>query len=291
MFGAIGAGSPGLAVNGAAVNVALSGTSQARVDAWIDFNQNGNFDEEEQILTSVLVNRSMQTLNYEIPAELAIGDYQARMRLSSAGGLGPTGPAADGEVEDYVVRVVDPPTVQSVVVNEGQQQRSSLHSVRVTFDGLVDIDLTDGSPFQFSPVESNDVIATNDPIIRNVDGQTVVDVTFAEGGTYMDGSRSLADGAYQLQIDASRVTSAGAWLGGAGGSFTDPSVSQSVDKFFRTFGDADGDGGVGLADFAMFRSTFGRSAGQDGYLAELDSDGDDVVGLSDFAAFRSNFGV
>lgn len=285
MFGAIGAGSPG-----AAVNIELSSASQGYVDAWIDFNQNGSFDDGERILNSVLIDQSMQTLNYELPADLATGDYQARVRLSSSGGLGPIGPADDGEVEDYVVRVVTAPSVQSVVVNGGQSQRSSLHSVRITFDGLVDIDLTNGSPFQFTPAGVEDAIATNDPIIQIVGGQTVVDVTFAAGGPYMNDAGSLTDGTYQLRIDASRVTSAGAWLGGVGGTHANPYVSQPVDKFFRTYGDADGSGDVGLADFALFRSTFGRSVGQDGYLPELNSDGDDTIGLSDFAAFRSNFG-
>jgi hypothetical protein len=285
MFGAIGAGSPG-----AAVNIELSGASQGYVDAWIDFNQNGSFDDGEQILSSVLVSQTMQTLNYDLPEGLANGDYQARVRLSSSGGLGPNGFAADGEVEDYVVQVASPPRVDRVIVNQGQSQRSSLHSVRITFDDLVDIDLTNGSPFQFTPASSNDLIATNDPVVRNEGGQTIVDLTFADGGPYGNDAGSLNDGTYQLKIDASRVTSAGAWLGGVGGSSVDPYISQPVDKFFRTYGDVDGSGNVGLNDFALFRGTFGRSAGQDGYLSELDSDGDNIIGLSDFAAFRSNFG-
>ncbi len=36
-----------------------------------------------------------------------LGDTYARFRLSSTGNLGPTGPAIDGEVEDYRIRIVD----------------------------------------------------------------------------------------------------------------------------------------------------------------------------------------
>jgi hypothetical protein len=284
MFGAIGAGSAG-----AAVNIEVVG-GPASVDAWIDFDGSGTFDASEKILESVVVNQSMQTLNFDLPSDLVTGNYHARVRLSSAGGLGPTGPANDGEVEDYVVSVVAPPSVESVVFNGGEEQRSSLHSVRVTFDGLVDIDTSNGSPFGFSPLGSSDVIATAAPIIGEDDGKTVVDLTFVSGDPHVTSFGSLKDGVYQLKIDASRVTSDGAWLAGNGGSAADPYTTAPVDDFYRTYGDADGDGGVGLADFAIFRGAFGTSNGESGYFAGLDSDGSRGIGLPDFAAFRSNFG-
>jgi hypothetical protein len=293
MFGAIGAGS-----SGAAVNIQLSNLAQgesAKVDAWIDFDGSGTFELDEKILNSVSVNQSMQTLNYDLPANVANGDYYARVRLSTAGGLGPKELAADGEVEDYKVNVVAPPTVESVVFNGGNDQRSSLYSVRVTFDGPVDIDTSSGSPFAFSPAGSSDLVATQVPTIGEDDGKTVVDLTFAAGDPHVTSFGSLKDGAYQLKIDASRVTStgedAGAWLAGNGGSASAPYTTASVDNFYRKYGDADGNGSVGLADFAIFRSMFGRTSSDPAFLAELDSDGSGDIGLPDFAAFRGNFGI
>lgn len=285
LFGAIGAGSPG-----AAVNIELVGASQARIDAWIDFDRNGNWDASEKILSDFLVNESMQTINYDLPADLMTGDAYARVRISSAGGLGPNGIAADGEVEDYVVSVVAPPIVESVVINGDTAQRSSLDTVRVTFDRVVDIDTAGVNPFQFNPVGSSDVIPTNALVLTQLNGKTMVDLTFVSGGAHVTNFGSLRDGIYELQIDASRVTSLGAWLDGDDGSASVPYVTQSVDNFFRKYGDTDGDGGVGLTDFAAFRSTFGRSPGDVGYLTGLDSDGDQTIGLGDFAAFRANFG-
>ena len=44
-------------------------------------------------------------LTFTVPCTAVAGATYARFRLSSAGGLGPTGEAADGEVEDYAVNV------------------------------------------------------------------------------------------------------------------------------------------------------------------------------------------
>ena len=71
-------------------------------------------------------------------------------------------------------------------------------------------------------------------------------------------------------------------------SFGDQS---SPDKFFRKYGDHNGNGLVDLLDFAAFRQAFGKSDGDAGYADELDADLDDTIGLLDFAAFRQAFGT
>ncbi|MEM1224665.1 MAG: VCBS repeat-containing protein [Planctomycetota bacterium] len=101
LFGAIRANS-GLA----GVNIDLQNAPEAFVDAWIDFDADGVWDSDEQILDSRRVLPGLQTLNYVVPSDLVIGETYARVRLSSAGGLEPTGLADDGEVEDYLVTIV-----------------------------------------------------------------------------------------------------------------------------------------------------------------------------------------
>ncbi len=74
------------------------------VNAWMDTNQDDVWDASEQILTDAVVTAGVNTLFYTIPAIPAgTGDFVAitRFRLNSTGGLSPTGPAEDGEVEDY----------------------------------------------------------------------------------------------------------------------------------------------------------------------------------------------
>jgi PKD repeat protein len=50
-------------------------------------------------------------LAFPVPPTAALGTTFARFRLSSAGGLAPSGAAADGEVEDYAVVVEAPPVI------------------------------------------------------------------------------------------------------------------------------------------------------------------------------------
>ncbi|MBN2577727.1 MAG: choice-of-anchor D domain-containing protein [Pirellulales bacterium] len=84
------------------------------LDAWIDFNQNGVWETPgEQIFANFDLGTSsgVQTLTFTIPQEtgenVVYGATFARFRLSTAGGLSPTGAAEDGEVEDYQVSIRD----------------------------------------------------------------------------------------------------------------------------------------------------------------------------------------
>jgi len=80
--------------------------SAGRLDAWIDWNRDGDFtDPGEAIATNLAVPAGPSTVTFAAPCATSAGPSFARFRLSSAGGLAPTGPAADGEVEDYAVTV------------------------------------------------------------------------------------------------------------------------------------------------------------------------------------------
>jgi hypothetical protein len=288
LFGGIGVDR-----NEAAVNIMLGGSSPGLVDAWIDFNRDGDWDDSgEQILTSVMVDQSMQTLNYDLPAGLTAGDTFARVRISTDGELEPNGFAKDGEVEDYVVSIVAPPKVESIIVNDGDTQRSSLDSVSVMFDQAIDDTPGRDSAFQLIDIESGEAIAINTPQYRSTtDGKTIVDLTFDPSDARVTSFGSLQDGDYQLVIDASLVMRNGVGIDGNGGGLSGGDYATTeIDKLFRKYGDADGDGTVGLTDFAAFRGTFGKSEIDPGYFRGLDSDGVGGIGLSDFAAFRSNFG-
>ncbi|MFY9821424.1 MAG: IPTL-CTERM sorting domain-containing protein [Thermoanaerobaculia bacterium] len=74
-----------------------------KLDAWIDFDRNGTFDAADQIFTSQTLVAGNNNLSFPVPCTSGAGVSYARFRLSSAGGLGPTGSAPDGEVEDYAL--------------------------------------------------------------------------------------------------------------------------------------------------------------------------------------------
>ncbi len=94
---------------GTTANFAVTaGVSPCSLDAWVDWNRDGVFGNAagEQIASSVNVTPGPPTaLNPSVPAGAIPGRTYARFRCSTAGGLTPTGPAPDGEVEDYLVTV------------------------------------------------------------------------------------------------------------------------------------------------------------------------------------------
>ena len=103
VFGAVNASRTDASVVVKVRNAALGG----RVDAWVDFNGNGSWsDPGEQIVTSAAVtNNTDKRFTFSVPADAVLGTSYARVRISTAGGLAPTGAAADGEVEDHRVTI------------------------------------------------------------------------------------------------------------------------------------------------------------------------------------------
>ncbi len=120
---------PVTACASASVNVFVTAAAGAKLDAWIDFDRNGTFDATDHIFTSLPVAAGSNLLGFTVPCTASAGISYARFRLSSAGGLGPTGQAPDGEVEDYalVIGSVDfgdaPDTYGTTLANNGPYHR------------------------------------------------------------------------------------------------------------------------------------------------------------------------
>lgn len=83
-----------------------AGLNAARLDAWIDFGGDGTFDPADRIATGFALNAGLNNLNVNVPCSAKSVASYARFRLSSLGVANPTGPAGDGEVEDYAVTVL-----------------------------------------------------------------------------------------------------------------------------------------------------------------------------------------
>ena len=263
----------------AAVNITLEEADSGKVDAWIDFNQDGDWDDlGEQILTNSSVDRGLQTLNFDLPTAFLGGETFARVRVSSIGGLASTGPAADGEVEDVRISIVTP-QVESVVVNGGRSTRSELTSIDVLFDSSL---LVTSDNFQLRNLDTNQAInaLSVDSVVTG--NQTLATLTFVAGDGVIESESSgvlstLADGRYEL------------------GFLFDGTTINRIDTFFRKYGDVDQSDSVDLIDFAAFRSTFGSTfeagSADSNYDSSLDADRDGIIGLIDFASFRSGFGT
>ena len=63
-----------------------------------------------------------------------------------------------------------------------------------------------------------------------------------------------------------------------------------VDKFFRLFGDTNGNGVVDNADSFAFAKALNKSSSQAGYLWYLDYNDDGKIDVNDYAQFKKRYG-
>ena len=184
-----------------------------------------------------------------------------------------------------------PPTVESVVINDGSAQRSMVTSVTVTFNTVVTIDnlatafqvinKTSGSPVGFVANRSD------------AGGKTAVTLTFSGPGVI---GGSLADGNYLLKVFAGQVHAAGFDLdGNHDGTPQDDFTfgAEALDKFFRFYGDQDGDRDVDATDRFRFLGARGKTRGLAGYLwyFDYDNDGDVDSTGTDFDQFNARYAM
>ncbi|MCG3209108.1 MAG: hypothetical protein FOGNACKC_02727 [Anaerolineae bacterium] len=78
------------------------------LNGWIDWNGDGDFDDAgEQVFTGQNLALGSNSLNVSVPATATItGSIYMRFRYSTSDTLSYTGFAPDGEVEDYITRIV-----------------------------------------------------------------------------------------------------------------------------------------------------------------------------------------
>ncbi len=112
--------------------------SSANVYAFIDWNNDGDFLDPSETLSSVSVNSSasQQSVNVTgtVPGNAVLAQIGLRVRLSSAGTLGAFGIATNGEVEDYLVT----PTCPTVALSPSTLTNGTLslaYSQTVTASG------------------------------------------------------------------------------------------------------------------------------------------------------------
>jgi len=91
---------------GSTVNITVIAHGYGILDAWMDFNQDGDWaDANEKIFAFAILNTGTHSLTLNIPASASVGWTYARFRYSSQGNLSYGGVASDGEVEDYFIRI------------------------------------------------------------------------------------------------------------------------------------------------------------------------------------------
>jgi VCBS repeat-containing protein len=119
-----------------AVQTFVTSSDSGYLDAWIDWNQDNDFDDAgEQILQTRAVQAGENVFTVSTPVGAVPGYTTARFRLSATGGLFTYGLAVGGEVEDYVIEVLagEPP----VAVND--PDLADADKYRVNEDGVLTV--------------------------------------------------------------------------------------------------------------------------------------------------------
>jgi hypothetical protein len=166
------------------------------------------------------------------------------------------------------------PVVDSVRVNDGSAQRSMVTSLTVTFTTTTSLP---DSAFRLVNRDTSGQVGLN--ISRSDStGRTVATLEFS--GTGIVGG-SLADGNYLLTIDREQ--------NGFGIGSDYQLGANEVDKFFRYFGDSDGDRDVDNTDYFTFRGAYSQTFPSTRYLWYLDSDDDNDVDGSDLTQFNQRY--
>jgi hypothetical protein len=176
------------------------------------------------------------------------------------------------QVQQHYRAGIGAPSVEGVQVNDGSIQRSMVNSLTVTFSTIVTMD-----PGAFEVRHQNGNLVTDSFTSSVVGDHTVAAITFA-GAEIIGGS--LADGNYTLTVLADHVHAYGHGLD-----------ADNVTSFYRLFGDTQGHRTVDAADVAVLFSTFGKHAGDPGFISYLDYNGDGVIDDIDLYAFIARYGT
>lgn len=88
-------------------SVLVTASAAGRLDAWIDFGDDGAWSTTDRIANDLPLVAGANVVSFTVPVGAEPAAVAARFRISTAGGLSPTGAAADGEVEDYIIELLD----------------------------------------------------------------------------------------------------------------------------------------------------------------------------------------
>ncbi len=170
-------------------------SSSPTLYGWIDFNNDGTLDNTTERASVAISGSGNAFLNFNIPSNaVTLTDLGVRLRLSTdAAAADPTGPASDGEVEDYVVQIA-PPTDLAIgnlvwfdINNDGLYQPDGADNMSGTPDDETGIDGVTVNLYE----DSNDD--------GTPDGAAIDMQTTAGGGLYL--FENLTPGTYIVGVE------------------------------------------------------------------------------------------
>jgi hypothetical protein len=169
-----------------------------------------------------------------------------------------------------------PPTVRSFVINGGDPQRSMVTSIAILFSADVGASLHAG-----------DLHLTNLTTNTALNGAQFTYSAASRTGTWTfpaEFGKSLPDGNYLAFLRPAEVV-------GPTGLQLVPNAGSTTwsTKFFRYFGDFDGDRDVDFLDTAKMRETNGKKFRQHDFNPAADVNGDGKIDDTDLGAFKEHY--
>ena len=182
---------------GASATLVPLASTDGLLDAWFDWNRDGDWgDAGEQVFDSVPVrgDSSFTPLTFTVPASATLGYTFVRFRFSLNGDLDVTGLAPDGEVEDYLLQILQPQAVTTSADSGPGSLRQALTDAN-TVAGPYLVDLGGLGKQAATILLQSPLPAVSTPIILQ------------GGGTILDGSEAGANASgLVLEADGSVVS-------------------------------------------------------------------------------------
>ena len=166
------------------------GAPQAHIYGWIDFNNNGKFDENERSELATITNDSTVTLHFnrsftEVDPKLGELGTRVRIAINEKEIEKPTGVAFSGEVEDFKTQITHPP--------RGEQVRTE-DRPRITQSGY--ITFTARGKVAYNVTEDAEIRTDIPPVY--IDNKTGHPITLPADGIYT----VAGQGTYKITLAA-----------------------------------------------------------------------------------------
>ena len=150
------------------VEAHTGGAAKANIYGWIDFNQNGTFDEDERSDLTTITQDGTATLSFtksKTYIDPSVKELGVRLRIAKDADQieSPTGMAFSGEVEDFKTQITHPPKGEFKETT-GLQGAKQTATVAFTARGLQGYSLTE-------PAKIDEIVAPQ--MIDNRTGQVV----------------------------------------------------------------------------------------------------------------------
>lgn len=260
-------------IRGGKGRITVTASQAGQLDAWIDFDGDGSWEPQEKLVFSGYTGLAagVNELSFEVPATAKLGTTFARFRYSSAGGLLPTGSAADGEVEDYAIDIVlDPATV--VLQNRAVTVTGSAQDDIFSLSGSSTLVVTiNGRTYQYAAADVDRVVFDGG---AGNDQATVIGTDAAESAALAPLSALFTRTGLQVAISNTETISVDLASGADQVSFTD---SAGNDTLTVRLGNASMTGpGFSLAALGFETLAASSTVGGSDTANLYDSNGDDT---------------